>query len=252
MRIIKIIPILNLPIIKETDDLGSLICKAADEQGTPLQDGDILVVTHVIVSRAEGNVINLDDVTPSEFAKSLASDYNRDPALIEVVLRESKSIVRMGEGHIIAETKHGFICANAGVDKSNVPGERNVALLPKNPDASAKRIRQRIRELTGNDVAVIISDTHGRALRRGEINIAIGIAGMKPIRDRRNETDLFGYTLRIKQTAVADELCSAAELVIGQADEGVPAAIIRGYPYEKAEEVSARELIWPKEKALFI
>ena len=252
MRIVKIIPIMNLPIIKEADDLAGLICQAADKQGTPLQDGDILIVTHVVVSRAEGNVVNLDNVTPSEFAKILASEYNRDPALMEIVLRETKSIVRMGEGHIIAETKHGFICANAGVDRSNVPGERNVALLPKNPDASAQRIRQRIKELTGNDVAVIISDTHGRALRRGEINVAIGIAGMKPIRDRRNERDLFGYTLKVKQTAVADELCSAAELVIGQADEGVPAAIIRGYPYERAEETSARELLWPKEKALFI
>jgi len=252
MRIIKIIPIVNLPVIKEMDDLAGLICEAADKQGTPLQDGDILVVTHVIVSRAEGNVVNLDDVTPSDFAKNLASQYGRDPALIEVVLKESKSIVRMGEGHIIAETKHGFICANAGVDKSNVPGERNVALLPRNPDESARRIRRRIKELTGNDVAVIISDTHGRALRRGEINVAIGIAGMKPIRDRRNETDLFGYTLKVKQTAIADELCSAAELIIGQADEGIPAAIIRGYPYDKAEESSARDLIWPKEKALFL
>jgi len=158
----------------------------------------------------------------------------------------------MGGGHIISETRHGFICANAGVDKSNVPGERNVAPLPRDPDESARRIRRRIKEITGNDVAVIISDTHGRALRRGEINIAIGVAGIKPIRDRRKERDLFGYTLKIKQTAVADELCSAAELVIGQADEGIPAAIIRGYPYERSENASARELIWPKEKALFI
>jgi len=252
VRIVKIIPIVNLPIIKKTDDLACLICEAANKQGTPLQDGDILVITHVIVSRAEGNVVNLDDITPSEFAKNLASQYNKDPTLIEVVLRESKSIVRMGEGHIITETKHGFICANAGVDRSNVPGERNVAPLPRNPDASAQRIRRRIKELIGKDVAVIISDTHGRALRRGEINVAIGIAGMKPIRDRRNETDLFGYTLRVKQTAIADELCSAAELVIGQADEGIPAAIIRGYSYEKTEEASAQDLIWPKEKALFI
>ncbi|RJS93910.1 coenzyme F420-0:L-glutamate ligase [Candidatus Bathyarchaeota archaeon] len=252
MRIVKIIPIMNLPTIKENDDLARLICEAAERQGTPLRDGDILVITHVVVSRAEGDIINLDDVVPSEFAKNLASQYNKDPALIEVVLRESKSIVRMGNGHIIAETKHGFICANAGVDRSNVPGERNVVPLPKNPDASARRIRRRIKEITGNDVAVIISDTHGRALRRGEINVAIGIAGMKPIRDRRNEIDLFGYRLRVKQTAIADELCSAAELVIGQSNEGVPAAIIRGYPYEKTEDSSIQDLIWPKEKALFI
>ena len=252
MRIIKIIPILNIPIIKENDDLAYLICKAAEKQGTPIQNRDILIITHVVVSRAEGNIVNLDEVKPSAFARNIATKYNKDPALIEVVLRESKSIIRMGRGHIISETQHGFICANAGIDKSNVPGERNVAPLPRDPDESAGRIRQRIKKITGNDVAVIISDTHGRALRKGEINVAIGVAGIKPIRDRRRERDLFGYTLKIKQTAIADELCSAAELVIGQADEGIPAAIIRGYSYEKSEKASTRELIWPKEKALFI
>ena len=252
MNIIRIIPITNLPIIKENDDLAALICEAAERQGTPLEDGDILIVTHVIVSRAEGNVVNLDEIVPSEFAKKLAMQYGRDPALIEVVLRESRSIIRMGGGHIISETRHGFICANAGVDRSNVPGERNVALLPKDPDESARRIRRKIKDLTGRDVAVIISDTHGRALRRGQINVAIGVAGIKAIRDRRNERDLFGYTLRIKQTAIADELCSAAELVMGQADEGIPAAIIRGYQYERSEDSTAKDLIWPREKALFL
>ena len=252
MRAVQIIPIKGLPIIKEGDDLGELICKAAENRGTPVQEGDIIVVTHVIVSRAEGNIVNLDDVIPSEFAKEIAAEFNKDPALVETVLREAKSIVRMGDGHIIAETKHGFICANAGVDKSNVPGERNVVPLPEDPDLSARRIRRRIKKLTGQDVAVIISDTHGRALRRGEINVAIGISGMQPIRDRRGETDLFGYTMRVKQTAVADELCSASELVIGQTDEAIPAAIVRGYPYEKSEHVSRGDLIWPKEKALFL
>ncbi|MEM1607270.1 MAG: coenzyme F420-0:L-glutamate ligase [Candidatus Bathyarchaeia archaeon] len=252
MRIIRIIPITGLPIIKDGDDLGLLICEAAAKQGTPIEDGDIIVVTHVVVSRAEGNVVNLDSVVPSEFAKTIASEFGKDPALVEVVLRESKSIVRMGDGHIISETKHGFICANAGVDKSNVPGERNVALLPKDPDLSARRIRQRIKEVSGKDVAVLISDTHGRPLRSGEINVAIGVAGIKPIRDRRGEKDLFGYTLRVKQTAIADELTSAAELVIGQADEGIPAAIIRGYIYEKSEEATARDLVRAREKDLFI
>jgi len=242
---------MGLPIIKEGDDLGELIYRAAEKQGTPIEEGDIIVVTHVIVSRAEGNIINLDEVTPSDFAKSIALEFDRDPAHIEVVLREAKSIVRMRDGHIIAETKHGFICANAGVDKSNVPGERNVVPLPKDPDRSARLIRAKIKELAGKDTAVIISDTHGRALRRGEINIAIGVAGIKPIRDRRGESDLFGYVLRVKQTAIADELASAAELVIGQASEGTPAAIIRGYKYEEAEEVSAKDLVWPREKALF-
>jgi len=252
VQIIRIIPVTGMPIIKEGDDLGLLICEAAAKQGTPIEDGDIIVVTHVVVSRAEGNVVNLKDVVPSEFAKTISKEFNRDPALVEVVLRESKSIVRMGNGHIIAETKHGFICANAGVDRSNVPGEGNVALLPRDPDLSAREIRSRIKEVTGKDVAVIVSDTHGRPLRSGEINVAIGVAGIKPIRDRRGENDLFGYTLRVKQTAIADELSSAAELVIGQADEGIPVAIIRGYKYERCEDATARDLIRSREKDLFI
>ena len=248
---VEVFPVENFPIVKEGDDLGELIHRAAKKQGTPIQEGDIIVVTHVVVSRAEGNIINLDDIVPSPTAKAMAKDMGKDPALIEVILRETKSIIRIGDGHLITETKHGLICANAGVDRSNIPGERNVAPLPKDPDLSARRIRQRIKDCTGKEVAVLISDTHGRALRSGQINVAVGVAGMKPIRDRRGETDLFGYTLRVKQTAVADELCSAAELVIGQASEGIPVALIRGYPYQKSEEASLNELLWPREKALF-
>lgn len=251
MNVIQVIGIENLPIIKAGDNLAELICEAAKKQGTPIQNGDIIVVTHVIVSRAEGNTVNLDAVTPSAFAKSIAEQYGKDPAMVEVVLRESKSVVRMDRGILITESKHGFVCANSGVDKSNVPGDMVVALLPENPDASAEKIRREIRRLTSCDVAVIVSDTHGRPLREGEINVAIGVAGMKPIRDRRGEKDLFGYILRVKQTAIADELASAAELVIGQADEGVPVAIIRGYVYPKSEDAKATELIMPKEKDLF-
>jgi len=251
MNLVQIIGIEGLPIIKTGDNLAELICEAARRQKTPIQNGDIIVVTHVIVSRAEGSIVNLDDVTPSAFAKSIAEQYEKDPALVEVVLRESESVVRMDRGILITESKHGFVCANSGVDKSNVPGERVVALLPKNPDDSAENIRKEIKRLTGCDVAVIISDTHGRPLREGEINVAIGVAGINPIRDRRGEKDLFGYVLRVKQTAVADELASAAELVVGQADEGIPAAIIRGYNYPKSEDAKATELIMPKEKDLF-
>ena len=248
---IRIIGLKGLPIIKRGDDLAKLICNAAAQQGTPIENGDIIVITHVVVSRAEGNVINLDTVVSSDFAKAFAQKFDKDPALVEVVLRESKNIIRMGDGKIISETKHGFICANAGVDRSNVPGERNVVLLPKNPDRSAQKIRQKIARLVGKDVAVIISDTHGRPLRDGEINVAIGVAGVNPIRDRRGETDLFGYVLRVKRTAVADELASAAELVIGQASEGIPVAIIRGYLYPRSERAKATELIRPREKDLF-
>lgn len=251
MSTIQIIGIKELPVIKKGDNLAELICSAAKKQGTPLQHGDIIVITHVIVSRAEGNTVNLDTVIPSTFAKTIAEQYGKDPALVEVVLRESKSIVRMDRGILITESKHGIVCANSGVDKSNVPEDRIVALLPDNPDDSAKKIRKEIRRLTGCEVAVIISDTHGRPLRRGEINVAIGLAGIKPIKDRRGEKDLFGYVLKIKQTAIADELASAAELVIGQADEGIPAAIIRGYNYPKSKTAKATKLIMPKEKDLF-
>jgi coenzyme F420-0:L-glutamate ligase/coenzyme F420-1:gamma-L-glutamate ligase len=167
------------------------------------------------------------------------------------VLNETSEIVRIGPNSIITENKNGIICANAGIDKSNVEGETNVVLLPENPDKSAKQIRDDIRRLTNHEVAVIVSDTNGRPLRMGEINVAIGVAGIKPTRDRRGEKDLFGYILRVKQTAVADELASAAELVIGQANEGVPVAIVRGYAYQVAENASAKSLIRPKEADLF-
>ncbi|MDH5481934.1 MAG: coenzyme F420-0:L-glutamate ligase [Candidatus Bathyarchaeota archaeon] len=252
MNIVQVIGIEEFPIVKKGDSLAELICNMAKKQGTSVQDGDVIVVTHVVVSRVEGKIVNLDEVVPSEFAKNIAAQYEKDPALVEVVLQEAKRIVRMDEGKIITETKHGFVCANSGVDKSNVPGERVVALLPDDPDGSAEKIRREIKRLTGYDVAVIVSDTHGRPLREGEINVAVGVAGIKPIRDRRGEKDFFGYVLRVKQTAVADELSSSAELVIGQADEGIPVAIIRGYNYPKSENAKATELIRPKEKDLFL
>jgi coenzyme F420-0:L-glutamate ligase/coenzyme F420-1:gamma-L-glutamate ligase len=252
MNSIQIIGVEKLPIIKEGDNIAELVCNAAEKQGTPIQNGDMLVITHVFVSRAEGNVVNLDEVVPSEFAKAIAMQSDKDPALFEVVLRESKSIIRMGDGKLITESRHGFICANSGVDRSNVLGERNVALLPEDPDRSARNIRTEVKKLTGYNVGVIVSDTHGRPLRDGEINVAVGIAGLKPIRDRRGEKDLFGYVLKVKRTAVADELASAAELVIGQANEGIPVAIIRGYRFRRARTAKATELIRPREKDLFI
>lgn len=252
MSAVQVIGLKNMPIIKKGDDLARLICAAAMQQQTSVENGDVIVITHVVASRAEGNTINLDNVVPSEFASTIAKQLGKNPALVEVILRESKSIVRMGNGHLITETKHGFTCANAGVDQSNVPGERIVAPLPKNPDRTARKIRQKIMRLTRKDVAVIISDTHGRPLRDGEINIAVGVAGINPIRDRRGETDLFGYVLRVKRTAIADELASAAELVIGQAKEGIPVAIIRGYSYPKSEKASAKMLIRKRRKDLFI
>jgi coenzyme F420-0:L-glutamate ligase / coenzyme F420-1:gamma-L-glutamate ligase len=228
-----------------------MITEAAEKQGTPIQPHDVIVVTHVVVSKSEGNIINLDDVKPSQRAFEIAKQTNKDPALVEVILQETKDLVCIGPNSIITETYSGTISANSGVDRSNVSGDRNVVPLPKNPNASAQGIRAEIKRLSGADVAVIVSDTHGRPFRVGEINIAVGVAGFKPIRDRRGEKDLFGYVLRIKQTAVADELSSAAELVIGQADEGIPVAIIRGYNYVTAEDTAPTPLIRPKEKDLF-
>jgi len=251
MRPIKVIAVESLPLIKKGDDLAKLIFEAARKQKTLIREKDVIVVTHVAVSKSEGNIVNLDEVTPSRRAEEIARQTGKDPALVEVILRETEDIVRLGNNSLITETKNGIVCANAGVDKSNIEGDRNVVLLPKNPDASAQRIRREIGRLSGCDVAVIVSDTHGRPLRMGEINVAIGVAGLKPIRDRRGEKDLFGYVMKIKQTAVADELASAAELVIGQTNEGIPVAIIRGYDYLADENVSARLLTRPKEKDLF-
>ena len=252
MNKVEVFPVTGLPIVKEGDDLALLIYQAAEKQGTPIQNGDIIVVTHVVVSRAEGNVVDLETVTPSEFAKTVAKTTGKDPRLVEVILRESRSIIRMSNGKLITETKQGLVCANSGIDQSNVPGNTVVALLPEDSDNSARTIRQNVLKLSGKDVAVIVSDTHGRPLRQGEINIALGISGFEPLRDRRGEKDLFGYTIRIKRTAIADELASAAELVIGQTNEGIPVAIIRGYPYPKSETANATTMIRPPEEDLFI
>ena len=251
MESVKVFAVENLPLFQKGDNIGQLICESAEKQGTSIQENDIIVVTHVAVSKAEGNVVNLDEVVPSDRAAEIAAKIGKEPAMVEVILRETKEIVRMGPNSLIVETKNGIVSANAGVDRSNVKGDRNVALLPVDPDASAQNIRQEIKKRTGRKVAVIVSDTHGRPLRMGEINIAIGIVGIKPIRDRRGEKDLFGYVLHVKQTCIADELASAAELVIGQAREGIPAAIIRGYKYQQTENVTAKDLTRPKEKDMF-
>lgn len=250
--VLQIIGIKGIPIVKPGDALASLICNAASRQGTPIEDGDILVITHKIVSKSEDRIVWIEDVTPSSKAEVLAKKLGKPPKVMEIILQESRSVVRSGQGHLIMETKHGWVCANAGVDLSNVAKGKAVALLPVDPDKSAQRLRKEINKILKKNVAVIISDTFGRPLREGQVNIAIGVAGIKPIYDRRGETDLFGYTFRVKQIAIADELASAAELVVGQAAEGIPAAIIRGYKFPTSENVKATELIIPREKDLFI
>lgn len=228
-------------------NLAEAIVRAAEGIGG-LRDGDVVVVTSKVVSKAEGRVVKLDEVRPSEFAVKLSEYLGKPPEVVELILRESRSIVRMGRGVVVVEDSRGMVCANAGVDVSNAPPGHAV-LLPVDPDESARRLREELERLTGRRVAVVISDTQGRPLRRGQVDVAVGCSGLKPIRDRRGERDLYGYELKVKEVAVADEVASAAELVMGQADEGVPVAVVRGVVFEEGE--GARELIRPREEDLF-
>ncbi len=245
---VRIIPLTGIPEVRAGDDLPGLLLKAA-EGGPGIESGDVVVVTQKIVSKAEGRVVPLGSVTPSPEAERLADETEKDARLVELILRESNRIVRQSGPILITETKHGFVCANAGIDASNVGPEGFVSLLPEDPDRSAAAIRATIRERTGADVAVIITDTFGRAWREGHTNVAIGVAGMRPFADYVGQTDPHGYELRVSTLAVADELAAAAELVHGKL-EGVPVAIIRGYAYQAANG-SARELIRAPEKDLF-
>lgn len=219
--------------ISPGSDLGLIIYTALQTRQLELREGDILVVTQKIVSKAEGRIVQLDDVEPSDFARRFAREYQKDAAHVEIVLRESQRIVRMDHGVLISETPHGFICANAGVDESNVNGARALTLLPVDPDASARMLRARLQQLAGEgfDIAVIISDTWGRAWREGQVNIAIGVAGMEALTDYRGQRDSYGYEMHASVIAVADELAAAAELVMGKVDR-VPVALIRGYRYQ--------------------
>ncbi|MEM2134241.1 MAG: coenzyme F420-0:L-glutamate ligase [Candidatus Jordarchaeaceae archaeon] len=246
---IHIIGLKGIPIVKEGDDIAKLIVEAAKAQGIEIKAKDIFVIAQTIVSRAEGSVVDLNTVVPSDFAIRIAERFEKDPRQIEVILREAKQIIRM-EHAIITETKHGFICANSGVDKSNMPGEHFVSLLPKDPEKSAREIRRELEKLTGVKVAVIISDTHGRPFREGAINVALGVSGMKPVWDRRGDVDLFGYTLKSTLVGIADELASAAELVMGEANEGIPVVIIRGFDYIEGEG-SIKDLLRAREKDMF-
>lgn len=247
MKNIEILPVEGVPEVRPGDDLAALLASAA---GDLLREGDALVVTHKVVSKAEDCLVNLQLIEPSLLARTFAAEYGKDPRQVEVVLRESRRIVRMDRGVMITETRHGFICANSGVDASNVPGEDVVCLLPDDPDASAARLRDALRERLGlPDLALIISDSFGRAWRNGITNVAIGVAGMSPLADYRGETDPYGYPLTASILAVADEMAAASELAMGKTN-GVPAAIVRGYPF-KPGNGTALDLLMPPERDLF-
>jgi coenzyme F420-0:L-glutamate ligase/coenzyme F420-1:gamma-L-glutamate ligase len=211
-----------------------------------LEEGDVVVLAQKIVSKSEGRVVRLADVEPSQYARELAED--EDPRRVEVILREAARIVRVRPPLVIAETRHGFICASAGVDASNAPEPDMLVLLPEDPDASAGRIRARLHELSGRDVAVLVTDSFGRPWRQGTIDVALGAAGLEVIRDLRGTRDRVGYELHATMVAVADEIASAAELVMGKVD-GIPAAVVRGL--EVAGDGRARDLVIPEERDLF-
>ena len=244
---LRVIGVGGLPDVSAGDDVAALVREAADIQGTPLADGDVLIVTQKIVSKAEGRVIALAEVEPGPEALRLAQETEKDPRLVELILRESRRIVRQAGPVLITETRHGFVCANAGIDASNV-GEGFVSLLPEDPDRSAAGIRAALRE-SGVEVAVIISDTFGRPWREGHTNVAVGIAGMEAFVDYVGRVDPYGNELRVSTLAVADELAAAAELVMGKLSR-VPVAIVRGYEYPKGCG-TARDMVRPPERDLF-
>lgn len=248
MNAITIFPVPGIPEVQPGDDLANLISAALRGAGLDLRAGDVVVITQKVVSKAEGRLVALSAVEPSPEAVALAESTGRRPQEVELVLRESREVVKAARQVLIVETKQGVICANAGLDHSNIPGNM-VALLPADPDASAAALRQRLMAAWGVEVAVVISDTFGRPWRMGQTNVAIGVAGMLACADYRGTADTFGRELKVTEIAVADELAAAAELVMGKTLM-VPVAVVRGYAYP-AGEGSARSLLRPKEQDLF-
>lgn len=240
---LRVIPVEGMPEVREGDDVAALVADAAD-----VEEGDVVVVAQKAVSKAEGRVVRLDTIEPSALAREAAGEDGGDARHVEVILRESRRIVRMRGSFLIAETRHGFVCASAGVDASNAPEPGMLVLLPLDPDASAARLRERLRELTGRTVGVIVSDSFGRPWRQGTTDVALGVAGISPLRDLRGRKDPTGYELRSTQIAVADEIAGAAELVMGKT-AGVPAAIVRGL--DLAGAGTARDLVVPADRDLF-
>jgi coenzyme F420-0:L-glutamate ligase/coenzyme F420-1:gamma-L-glutamate ligase len=255
MKSLVLTPLLDIPMVQTGDDLVNIIWKGLAQTGIKLEDGDILALAQKIVSKAEGRWVNLVTVRPSTRAAELAEKIDKDPRMIELVLQESKSVLRTRPGTIIVEHRLGFVCANAGIDHSNVAGEARpseewVLLLPENPDRSAQLVRQKLEELSGVKLGVIIIDSHGRAWRQGVVGVAIGIAGVPGLVDMRGKSDLFGYNLRITTIGAVDELAAGASLVMGQVDEATPIVHVRGFPY-KLRDANLSEILRPKDQDLF-
>jgi coenzyme F420-0:L-glutamate ligase / coenzyme F420-1:gamma-L-glutamate ligase len=240
---VEVIPIGGIPEVETGADVAELIVRGAARSGVGLMDGDVLVVKQKIVSKAEGRLVRLASVRPGARARRLAKEEGKDPKLVQLVLDESRRVVRRGHGVIITETKHGFVCANSGIDKSNVP-RGFVALLPVDSDKSARKIRKEVERLTGKRMGVIVTDTFGRPWRLGQTDVAIGCSGISPLVSYSGKTDEYGYTLRVTQPAIADEIAGAAELVIGKLTR-MPAAVVRGVKYRRSEAGAVAIVIGP-------
>lgn len=244
----------DIPLIQPGDDLLPLILAGMAQAGLQLQEGDILVLAHKIISKAEGRLVRLSSVEPSEQAQELAQRTGKDARYIQVVLDEAVRVERVREGLIVTEQRGGWVVANSAVDRSNVAQEgedEQLLLLPLDPDASARTLRARLAEATGVRVGIVINDTHGRPFRKGAVGVAIGVAGIRALVDLRGRADLFGYTLQHSEVATADEIASAASLLQGQAAEASPIVHLRGLAVEPSEESSARALQRPRELDMF-
>ncbi len=243
----------KIPLITEGDDLGEIIINAANADGLTIDSGDVIVIAETAVAKSEGKIIDLNSITPSELASKLSIKTQKSPALVEAIIRESNEIIKVGPNFIISETKHGFVCANAGVDESNIE-EGFATPIPSDPDKSATDIRKKIEDKTSSKITIIISDTQGRAFREGAVGVAVGISGMDALWFRNGDTDLYGRELQTTSIAVADELASAASIIMGQADEGLPVVIIKGVEYSKKlrnKSATINSIIRPKEYDVF-
>lgn len=251
-KAVSLIGLESFPMVKLGDDLAALIITAMNGEGLSIDDGDVVVVAHKVVSKAEGRVVMLRDIQPSKKSMEIAKVTLRDPRLVELILQETKNIVKATPEILIVENLQGFVCVNAGADKSNVKGDDAYALLPKDPDKSARQIRSEIKRLVGKKVGVVITDTYSRPFRRGQVEFAIGLAGMDAFRDYRGQEDLSGHVLKVKNTAVADEIASAAELIMGQGMEGMPVVIIKNLSSVTTKEnTSSKDLLISKDEDLF-
>lgn len=250
---IELFGLKGIPLVKEGDNIADLILNALKEQGETLQHGDIILVAETLVSKSEGNVIKLGDILPSEDAILIAKKSKKDSKLVEAIIQEAREVVEVGPDFVITETKQGFVCANSGIDESNV-GDGLATPVPENADLSAKKIREQLEKETGEELAVIITDTQGRAFRVGAVGVALGCSGIDPLWKRKGEKDLYGRELQTTEVATADELAASASLIQGQADEGLPVVIIRGFSAFdtlRNEDSDIHPLLRPKEFDVF-